>query len=356
MPPAPEWLSFRTHDISVAVMQYVDHPADFCYVLPPNVSFEQGAMVEPLSVGVHACRRGEVRPGKNVAILGAGPIGASCPAVPRPRHLCLGCLPGTAGVGSPASRLQLHIGHHGPLPSTNTCTLQPAVLSLHKLATDRAEQHGQRQRQSLDCANPACSSSRGAREARLMARCAGLVALMAAKAFGADSVAITDLKNDNLALAEQLGADICLNPKASATPAEVGEWLKASLPPYGPDVVIDCAGFESTLQVRILSLELHLRCLFPLFSRLRPGNACADCVTGAIAASVSRLASGQVCQPAWRWLHAPAMLCSLLAAASNGAAGASLHRCLRHRCLSIAETGWHTCILAAGSYHCCTGR
>ena len=53
----------------------------------------------------------------------------------------------------------------------------------------------------------------------------------------------------SLALAEQLGADVCLNPQASATPAEVGEWLKASLPPYGPDIVIDCAGFQSTLQV-----------------------------------------------------------------------------------------------------------
>ena len=56
-------------------MQFVDHPADFCFVLPPNVSFEEGAMCEPLSVGVHACRRGEVCPGKSVAILGAGPIG-----------------------------------------------------------------------------------------------------------------------------------------------------------------------------------------------------------------------------------------------------------------------------------------
>lgn len=54
----------------------------------------------------------------------------------------------------------------------------------------------------------------------------------------------------SLALAEQLGADVCLNPQASATPAEVGEWLKASLPPYGPDIVIDCAGFQSTLQVK----------------------------------------------------------------------------------------------------------
>lgn len=32
-------------------------------------------MCEPLSVGVHACRRGDVCPGKSVAILGAGPIG-----------------------------------------------------------------------------------------------------------------------------------------------------------------------------------------------------------------------------------------------------------------------------------------
>ena len=56
----------------------------------------------------------------------------------------------------------------------------------------------------------------------------------------------------SLALAEQLGADVCLNPQASATPAEVGEWLKASLPPYGPDIVIDCAGFQSTLQVEHL--------------------------------------------------------------------------------------------------------
>ena len=32
-------------------------------------------MIEPLSVAVHACRRGEVQPGKNVVIMGAGPIG-----------------------------------------------------------------------------------------------------------------------------------------------------------------------------------------------------------------------------------------------------------------------------------------
>lgn len=64
----------------------------------------------------------------------------------------------------------------------------------------------------------------------------------------------------SLALAEQLGADVCLNPTASATPAEVGEWLKASLPPYGPDVVIDCAGFQSTLQVSTIPIHPSRRC------------------------------------------------------------------------------------------------
>lgn len=51
------------------------HPGDLCFKLPDNVSLEEGAMCEPLSVGVHACRRADVGPEKNVLIMGAGPIG-----------------------------------------------------------------------------------------------------------------------------------------------------------------------------------------------------------------------------------------------------------------------------------------
>lgn len=43
--------------------------------LPDHVSFEEGALLEPLSVGVHACRRAGVRLGQTVLICGAGPIG-----------------------------------------------------------------------------------------------------------------------------------------------------------------------------------------------------------------------------------------------------------------------------------------
>jgi L-iditol 2-dehydrogenase len=43
--------------------------------LPDNVSYEQGAMIEPLAVAVHAVRRyGDVA-GKKVLVLGGGPIG-----------------------------------------------------------------------------------------------------------------------------------------------------------------------------------------------------------------------------------------------------------------------------------------
>lgn len=51
------------------------HPGDLCFKLPDNVSLEEGAMCEPLSVGVHACRRADVGAEKNVLIMGAGPIG-----------------------------------------------------------------------------------------------------------------------------------------------------------------------------------------------------------------------------------------------------------------------------------------
>lgn len=51
------------------------HPADLCFKLPENVSLEEGAMCEPLSVGIHACRRGSASAETNVLIMGAGPIG-----------------------------------------------------------------------------------------------------------------------------------------------------------------------------------------------------------------------------------------------------------------------------------------
>ena len=40
--------------------------------LPANVTFEEGALIEPLSVGIHACRRAGVTLGNKVLVCGAG--------------------------------------------------------------------------------------------------------------------------------------------------------------------------------------------------------------------------------------------------------------------------------------------
>lgn len=40
--------------------------------LPDNVSLEEGAMIEPLSVGVNAVHRARMCPGDQVIVFGAG--------------------------------------------------------------------------------------------------------------------------------------------------------------------------------------------------------------------------------------------------------------------------------------------
>ncbi|MGN7871436.1 NAD(P)-dependent alcohol dehydrogenase [Paracoccus sp. 22332] len=53
----------------------VIHPAAFTYKLPDNVSFAEGAMVEPFAIGMQAALRARIQPGDVAVITGAGPIG-----------------------------------------------------------------------------------------------------------------------------------------------------------------------------------------------------------------------------------------------------------------------------------------
>jgi L-iditol 2-dehydrogenase len=149
----PDIKFFATPPHHGSLAQYIDHPAGFCYKLPPGVTHEEGAMCEPLSVGVHAVRRGQVSPGMDVAVIGAGPI--------------------------------------------------------------------------------------------------GLVSIMAAKAFGAGKVAVVDMNEANLEVARQMGADIGILSGRTESPVAVGDRIKSVLGPDGPSVVIDCAGFEATMQAAV---------------------------------------------------------------------------------------------------------
>lgn len=54
---------------------YIAFPENMCFKLPDNITTKEGALVEPLSVGMHAAKQGKVTLGSSVAILGAGCIG-----------------------------------------------------------------------------------------------------------------------------------------------------------------------------------------------------------------------------------------------------------------------------------------
>ncbi len=53
----------------------VVHPEAFTFKLPDTVSFAEGAMVEPLAVGMHAANKAQIKPGDVAVVSGAGPIG-----------------------------------------------------------------------------------------------------------------------------------------------------------------------------------------------------------------------------------------------------------------------------------------
>jgi len=58
--------------------EYIAHNALFVHKLPDNVSFEEGAFVEPLAVGYHAMDIGKISSGESILITGAGTIGLTC--------------------------------------------------------------------------------------------------------------------------------------------------------------------------------------------------------------------------------------------------------------------------------------
>ena len=66
---------FATPPIDGAFANYVTIHEDFAFALPDSVSDEAGALMEPLSVGIWACRKAAVSPGDRVLVTGAGPIG-----------------------------------------------------------------------------------------------------------------------------------------------------------------------------------------------------------------------------------------------------------------------------------------
>ena len=74
-------LSFHYRQGQGALADYFVAEERYVYKLPAHLSYEAGALVEPLAVAVHAVRRAKIGLGDKVAIIGAGPIGLLVTAV-----------------------------------------------------------------------------------------------------------------------------------------------------------------------------------------------------------------------------------------------------------------------------------
>lgn len=66
---------WATPPIHGVLTPFVVHPANYTFKLPDNVSFAEGAMVEPFAVGMQAATKARITPGDTAVVLGAGPIG-----------------------------------------------------------------------------------------------------------------------------------------------------------------------------------------------------------------------------------------------------------------------------------------
>jgi len=130
--------------------RFFKHPAHLCFKLPDNMTAEEGACIEPLSVGLHSCNRAEIKPNNTLLIGGAGPI--------------------------------------------------------------------------------------------------GLFTLLVAKAYGARDIVITDINQDRLNFAKQIGADHTLLVKPGQTPEEISKACCAFIGGEGFEKVIECSGAEISIQ------------------------------------------------------------------------------------------------------------
>lgn len=69
--------------------EYIIAPEKSVFHLPAALSFEQGSLIEPLTVAVHVAERAAIAPGSSVVVLGSGSIGGMVCAASRARGASL---------------------------------------------------------------------------------------------------------------------------------------------------------------------------------------------------------------------------------------------------------------------------
>ena len=71
----PDVVFFATPPVDGVFQEYVTHPADLSFILPDKLSYIEGALIEPLAVGMHATMQGNAKVGQTAFVTGSGCIG-----------------------------------------------------------------------------------------------------------------------------------------------------------------------------------------------------------------------------------------------------------------------------------------
>ncbi|QEN08181.1 NAD(P)-dependent alcohol dehydrogenase [Oceanispirochaeta crateris] len=71
----PDVAFWATPPIHGCLRESVVHPGSLTFKLPDNVSFHEGALVEPVAIGMHSANKAEISSGDTALVMGAGTIG-----------------------------------------------------------------------------------------------------------------------------------------------------------------------------------------------------------------------------------------------------------------------------------------
>ncbi|MGV9298434.1 zinc-dependent alcohol dehydrogenase family protein [Amycolatopsis sp. NPDC003676] len=118
--------------VNGAFAEYVAVPADTCYRMPDSMTWEQGALVEPVSCAVHGVRRIGVEAGERFLVVGAGTMGLIM------------------------QQLLLRAGAHVTMVDRNAARLPRATdLGAAAVASDASELDDERFDAAVDCTGAA---------------------------------------------------------------------------------------------------------------------------------------------------------------------------------------------------------
>lgn len=71
----PDLVFLATPPYDGALLEHMLIDSRNLFPIPDSMTFEQAALLEPLSVGIWACKRANLAPGDDVLVTGAGPVG-----------------------------------------------------------------------------------------------------------------------------------------------------------------------------------------------------------------------------------------------------------------------------------------